>query len=75
MDTYTHIATVRLTSPVGCGWKMNEDGDNAVNWIKDALPQPVVKALSEKEEEAECRKQQLAEISEDEIHETEHANM
>ena len=69
--THAHIATIRLPSPVGCGWKLNEDGTIAVDWIKDALPQPVVEVLSEKEEEAECREQQLAERSEDEMDETE----
>ena len=51
-----HIAKVQLPSREGCGWKMNEDGEIAIDWIKDALPQPAVEALSEKEEEeAECR--------------------
>jgi len=43
---------------------MNEDGEIVIDWIKDALPQPVVEVLSEKEEEeAEC-------CTEEEINET-----
>ena len=63
---HAHIPQLELPSPIGCGWKLDQEGHFIVDWIENALPQQFVEVLTEsahRESEVET----LEYVEEDEI--------
>ena len=66
---HAHVAQVEMSSPVGCGWKMDADGKLVVDWIQDPLPQQLADIMAQRESQEANGPDDYEDIAEDAIEE------
>jgi len=66
---HAHVAQVEMSSPSGCGWKIDNSGKLVIDWIEDPLPQNLADIMAQDDLQETNGADDYEDIAEDAIEE------